>query len=171
MTTRVVFYSSKCQWSQKLLTYLEKNNITKYFMLINVDKTSVPKQITMVPTIVDETLNEPLEGKKAFEYILNLKFFNNPTNNVEIVKLLPPNPEIPEDTKAIKSFAPVLDLSNNDTRTENKMNDLFNNESAKFYEERKNTEIGKLSKDMKNARQFQEKELELLIKMRKQKLN
>lgn len=170
MSTRVIFYSNKCQWSQKLLTYLEKNNITKYFMLINVDTSSVPNQIKMVPTIVDETLSEPLEGKKAFEYILNLKFFNNPTNNIEVVKLLPPNPDIIEDIKAIKSFAPVLDLSNNDTRTENKMNDLFN-ESSNFYKERKDVEIGKLSKDMRNARQLQEKELELLIKMRKQKIN
>jgi hypothetical protein len=170
MPMRVIFYSAKCQFCQKLLIYIDKNNISKYFKLINIDTTSVPKQITVVPTIVDEELNEPMEGKKAFEYLLNLKFFNNPTNNVEIVKLLPPNPDIPEDTKAIKSFAPVLDLSTNDPRNENKMGELFtNNESAKFYEERKNQEVKKIAKEMSQARQIQEKELTLLIKMRQQK--
>jgi hypothetical protein len=64
---RVIFYSDQCDYSIKLLTYLDKNNIKSLFRLVNVDKITPPKEIDIVPTIVDTTLNQPLKGKKAFE--------------------------------------------------------------------------------------------------------
>ena len=107
---KVVFYSMKCEYSNKLLQYLEKNNITNLFKLICIDMVEAPKEIDIVPTIVDSELNQPMKGKDAFKYLLNLKYFNNPTNNVDYVKNLPPNPDIPEDTMANKTKMDSLEL-------------------------------------------------------------
>ena len=83
---RIIFYSDQCDYSIKLLTYLDKNNIKSLFKLINVDKITPPKEIDIVPTIVDTTLNH--------------------------VKELPTNPVIQEDDKAIKSETTNLNLDN-----------------------------------------------------------
>ncbi len=68
------------------------------------DKTAkVPKNITIVPTLIDTTIEAPMEGKKAFEYVINQKYFNHPTNNIEFTKNGVPVPTIEEDTKAASS--------------------------------------------------------------------
>ena len=84
-----------------MLEYLDKHKIRNMFKMINVDSNEIPKSITIVPTIIDVNLNQVLEGKKAFDYLVNMKYFNNPTNNIELVKELPGNPEIDIDEKAI----------------------------------------------------------------------
>lgn len=109
---RVVFYSDQCEYSKKLLAYLDKHNLRSHFKLINIDTIQPPKEIDIVPTILDEELNQPLKGKKAFEYILNIKYFNNPTNNIELVKYLPPNPDIKEDSKALSNNNNQLEFNN-----------------------------------------------------------
>jgi hypothetical protein len=129
---RVVFYSKKCEYSNKLIAYLEKNNIKNLFEFINIDETEPPDYIDLVPTIVDTKLNQPMKGKKAFEYLLNLKYFNNPTNNIEYIKELPTNPDIPEDDKAIQSKTQSLELSSsNNINNETNFNDLFINSEQK----------------------------------------
>jgi hypothetical protein len=112
MVMKVIFYSTKCEYSNKLLQYLEKNNISNLFKLVNIDIIEPPNGIDIVPTIIDTELNQPMKGKKAFEYIINLKFFNNPTNNVDYIKELPPNPEIPIDSMASKTKSDNLELEN-----------------------------------------------------------
>jgi hypothetical protein len=107
---KVVFYSTKCEYSNKLLQYLEKNNITSLFKLVNIDNIIPPKEIDIVPTILDTELNQPMKGKEAFKYLLNLKYFNNPTNNIDYIKDLPPNPDIPEDNMANKMKMDSLEL-------------------------------------------------------------
>lgn len=109
---KVIFYSDHCEYSKKLLAYLDKHNMRSYFKLINIDINPPPKEIDIVPTIIDEELNQPLKGKKAFEYILNIKYFNNPTNNIELVKYLPPNPDVKEDSKALSSNNNQLEFNN-----------------------------------------------------------
>ena len=65
------------------------------------EKTSrIPKHITIVPTVIDITIEAPMEGKKAFEYVINKKYFNHPTNNIEYTKNGVPIPTIEEDMKA-----------------------------------------------------------------------
>ena len=113
---KVIFYSDHCEYSKKLLAYLDKNNMRSFFKLINIDIVAPPTEIDIVPTIIDEELNQPLKGKKAFEYILNIKYFNNSTNNIELVKYLPPNPDVKEDSKAIS-------LNNNQLEFNNKISD------------------------------------------------
>jgi len=89
----------------KLIEYITKNNLNDYFNMICIDEniTKVPSNITVVPTIIDEDVEAPLEGKKAFEYVINQKYFNHPTNNTEFTKNGVPKPTIEEDKKAITS--------------------------------------------------------------------
>ena len=170
---KVVFYSEQCEYCKKLLGYLEKNNIKALFKLINIDKTQAPKEIDIVPTIIDTELNQPLKGKKAFEYLLHVKYFNNPTNNIEYVKELPPKPEIPEDVLAVKSETINLNLDTSANpfvvKTDSQINDLFKeNESTVFYEASKQMDISKSSQEMAQLRQIQDKKLQALLKMRGQ---
>ena len=80
----ILFYSNQCKFSEKLLEYIKKNNLEKYFKMINIDDDiKIPDNITIVPTIIDETIEAPLEGKDAFIYVVNQKFFNHPTNNID----------------------------------------------------------------------------------------
>ena len=108
---KVIFYSDNCQYCNNMLTYLDKNNIRSLFKLINIDVIDPPKEIDIVPTIIDTELTQPLKGKKAFDYLLNIKYFNNPTNNIDYIKDLPENPNIPEDDKAIQNNSLNLELS------------------------------------------------------------
>ena len=167
---KVVFYSEHCDYCKKLLVYLEKYNIKSLFKLINIDKTQAPKEIDIVPTIIDTELNQPLRGKKAFEYLLNIKYFNNPTNNIEYIKELPPNPEIPEDEKAVKSETINLNLDSSNPfviKSDSQINDLFKeNESSVFYEASKQLDVSQSSNEMVQLRQNQDKKLQTLLKMR-----
>ena len=116
---KILFYSNKCDYSRKILLYLEKNNIKESFKFINVDENKLPSDIKIVPTIIDTDLNEIMEGKKAFEYLSNIKYFNNPTNNIEYISKLPENPKIEEDKFATKIN---IGLELKDNNIENKTN-------------------------------------------------
>jgi hypothetical protein len=87
-----------------MLEYIQKNNIIKNFNMVNIDKLKViPKNITIVPTIIDPKIEAPLEGRKAFEFIINQKYFYNPTNNIDYwINNSIPKPIIDEDAKAIE---------------------------------------------------------------------
>lgn len=102
---RILFYSETCNFCLKLLEYIDKNNLGQYFKMICIDEKTakIPKNISVVPTIIDTSIEAPLEGKKAFEYVINQKYFNHPTNNVEFTKNGVPKPSIEEDNKAISS--------------------------------------------------------------------
>jgi hypothetical protein len=180
---KVVFYSEQCEYSKKLLAYLEKNNIKNLFKLVNIDETDVPNDIDVVPSIVDTELNQPMKGKKAFEYLLNLKYFNNPTNNVDYVKELPPNPNIPEDDKADKSKILNLELTStniNTVNTETILNDLFNNisknisleqdsesDARKFYDSTTNKSTEQAVQEMMSQRNIQDSKLAILMRMKR----
>jgi hypothetical protein len=174
---KVVFYSEQCEYCKKLLAYMDKYNINSLFKLINIDKTTAPKDIDIVPTIIDTELNQPLKGKKAFEYLFNIKYFNNPTNNIELIKEIPPNPNIPEDEKAIKSKSLNLEL-NQQSQSQESLNDVFKendvpvikietNESVNFHENNSNSTVSKATQEMVNARNVQDKKLSVLLQMRR----
>ena len=110
---KVIFYSNKCQYCNNMMLYLDKHNIKSMFKLFNIDEMEAPKEIDIVPTIVDTELNQSLKGKKAFEYLLNIKYFNNPTNNIDYIKNLPENPVIPEDEKALQKNSINLEINKN----------------------------------------------------------
>lgn len=155
---KVVFYSKKCEYSNKLIAYLEKNNIKNLFEFINIDETEAPDYIDIVPTIIDTKLNQPMKGKKAFEYLINLKYFNNPTNNIDYVKELPSNPNIPEDDKAIQSKISSLELgSSNTNNNETNFNDMFKDIPKNISLEQKVT----------NQHNVQNNKLAILMKIKK----
>jgi len=173
---KVVFYSEQCEYSKKLLAYLDKNNIKNLFKLVNIDKTDVPNNIDTVPSIVDTELNQPMKGKKAFEYLLNLKFFNNPTNNVEYIKELPPNPNIPEDDKAVKSKTLNLELDYTNINTSStdlfmtkleKSEDFLQNDAKKFHESILNKSTKQATQEMITHRNIQDNKLAILMKMKR----
>lgn len=122
---KVVFYSEQCDYCKKLLAYLDKYGIKSLFKLVNIDKVTAPKDIDIVPTIIDTELNQPLKGKKAFEYLLNIKYFNNPTNNIDYIKDIPMNPNIPEDDKAIKSKTLNLEINTQSQNIQDDFNEFF----------------------------------------------
>jgi len=169
---KVVFYSQQCEYCKKLIIYMDKYNITSLFKLIDIDKSTPPKDIDIVPTIIDSELNQPLKGKKAFEYLLNIKYFNNPTNNIEIVKEIPPNPYIPEDDKANKSKLLNLEI-NQKSQSNDNLNEMLIvdkielNESLDFHENNSNNTISKATQEMVNARNVQDKKLSVLLQMRR----
>jgi hypothetical protein len=175
---KVVYYSEQCEYSKKLLAYLDKNNIKNLFKFVNIDNTDVPDTIDKVPLIIDSNLNEPMKGKKAFEYLLNLKYFNNPTNNIEHVKELPANPNIPEDDKAIKSKTSSFELnSTNSTNnnTEMILNDLFNDslkkeyesDAKKFHDSVANNTTEQSTQKMMVQRKSQDNKLAILMRMKR----
>ena len=123
---KIIFYSVKCNYCNSMMEYLNKHNITLLFKLFNIDNNNPPDGIDVVPTIIDTELIQPLKGKKAFEYLLNIKYFNNPTNNIEYVKDIPLKPEIPEDNKAFSKNMINLEIDNK-TILPVKSNNIVNN--------------------------------------------
>ena len=125
----LLFYSEKCMLSKKLLEYINKNNLNEYFNLINIDKISnIPSNITVVPTIIDMIIEAPLEGQKAFEYVINKKYFNRPTNNIDYwINNNIPKPNIDEDTKAINRHNFNFASIDNQIETENNIPKVENN--------------------------------------------
>jgi hypothetical protein len=155
---KVIFYSKKCEYSTKMLSFLEKYNLTNNFKLIDIDNNSnIPKEITVVPTIIDSEINKPLESKEAFEYLLNLKYFNIKTNNIEYKKHIPDNPVIVEDK-----------LANNQLCTNIcEINKPIESEAEIFYNNNKNNNIAKQTDEMISARTAQNSKLSVLLRMRK----
>ena len=123
---KIIFYSDKCNYCSSMMEYLNKHNIISLFKLFNIDNNNPPDGIDVVPTIIDTELIQPLKGKKAFEYLLNIKYFNNPTNNIEYVKDIPLKPEIPEDDKAFSKNMINLEIDNK-TILPVKSNNIVNN--------------------------------------------
>jgi hypothetical protein len=125
---KIIFYSDKCEYCKKMFIYLEKHNILSIFKLINIDNNNYP-DIDIVPTIVDSELLEPMKGNKAFEYLLSIKYFNNPTNNIDYINQLPPNPKIVEDEKANKGTNNNLEIIENKEpiKPNNNMQKLLSN--------------------------------------------
>ena len=98
---KILFYSEKCNFSKEIIIQLKETEAYKEFTLINIDENKVPNKIKVVPTIVDSEIKNLLEGKKAFEYLFNKKYFNIPTNNIHLWKdKVLPIPDIIEDNLA-----------------------------------------------------------------------
>ena len=157
---KIIFYSDKCKFCKKLFEYLEKNNLIEIFKLINIDNTDVSHNIKIVPSIFDDQLNQIMEGKDAFLYLLNLKYFNNPTNNVNLTKFIPPNPIIKDDEFANKYKSNNLII---DTPTIKQSLETNNDVNTNYNHEFK--EIDDIYN--KETKQIIDKKLMLLMKMKK----
>ena len=154
-----LYYSESCNVCMQLIEYLEKNNIINQFRLIDISKNEKPREVDVIPTIIDTDLNQPQKGKQAFEYLLNIKYFNNPTNNIEYVKNIPPNPKIENDKLASIHKSDGLEI----------INEIFEikNDTQNFYNDNKDNELSKISQNMADERQKQEKTLSVLLRLKK----
>ena len=105
---KVLFYSEKCKFSKEIIKQIEDSKFSNEFKFLNIDKNETPEMIKVVPTIIDTNYKDLLEGKKAFEYLFNKKYFNIPTNNIHMWQdKIIPKPEIKED-KLAKSNDEIL---------------------------------------------------------------
>ena len=69
MDKNVIYYSQRCQYSQKILQAIKANDLD--FKLISIDfSDEIPDYITVVPSIVKK--NNLYTGKNAFDFIKNL---------------------------------------------------------------------------------------------------
>lgn len=129
----ILFYSDECKFSSRLLEYIKNNNLTDFFKLVDIDLLdTIPENINIVPTIIDSNIEAPLDGKKAFEYVINHKFFNYPTNNVDFWVNSPiPKPTIEEDNKALdKSKLTFFATLDDDNKVSNTSSNITNNKPS-----------------------------------------
>ena len=151
---KIIFYSNKCNYCIKVLTYLDTINCKSLFKLINIEEhlhnnnkikdillsvlepNSDNENITNLlinefnmPILIDSNLNQVLKGKDVFEYISNIKYFNISTNNIK--NIIPDNPIIMEDEKAIsKDNNCNLQIKNDQDLLNNK---IIPNKKFKYY--------------------------------------
>lgn len=144
---KIIFYSNECEYCNKLLEYLNKYNLNNIFKLIDINTIkTIPDYIDSVPTLIDSNLNQPIKNKQVFEYLINLKYFNNPTNNINLITTIE-NPKIINDSKAYQ----------------NSNNNLEINETTEFYDNNQENILDK----MKSSRRNQDTKLSLLLLKKK----
>ena len=168
---RILFYSESCNFCLKLLEYINKNNLEQYFKMICIDEKTakIPKHITIVPTVIDTTIESPMEGKRAFEYVINQKYFNHPTNNIEYTKNGIPIPTIEEDMKAgsSKSGNSFIFVDKNkeiDKEEKNNFDQVFNFKTSQT----KNVDVpdNKVNQ-LIEQRNVQDKKIQALMRLQK----
>ena len=123
---KVLFYSKKCKFSDQIIKKINESKFSSEFKMINIDNSDqVPEQIKVVPTIIDPELKDLLEGKKAFDYLNNKKYFDNSTNNFHLWKDKEiPIPKIDEDKLANQDedILEIQNIKNINEIKENKVN-------------------------------------------------
>mgnify|MGYP002846481341 CR=1 FL=1 len=106
---KVLFYSNNCKFCNELVSKINESNI-KDLKMVCIDENNSFENIKIVPTIIDSNYNEILEGKKAFDYINNKKFFDFPTSNILVWQEKEiPDPKIKNDKLAIDMNINSLD--------------------------------------------------------------
>jgi hypothetical protein len=123
---KVLFYSKKCKFSNQIINKINESKFSSEFKMINIDNSDqVPDQIKVVPTIIDPEFKDLLEGKKAFDYLNNKKYFDNSTNNFHLWKDKEiPIPKIDEDKFANQDedILEIQNIKNINEIKENKVN-------------------------------------------------
>ena len=119
---KVLFYSEKCKFSNEIIKQIEKSKFATEFKFVNIDSNNTPEMIKVVPTIIDTNYKDLLEGKRAFEYLYDKKYFNISTNNIHLWKdKVLPKPEIKENMLA-KNNDDILNetIENNEEKSVDK---------------------------------------------------
>ena len=66
----ILFYSNNCIHCKELAQLLYKSPLYEKFQKVCIDDLStIPKEITEIPTIIVPRINRPLKGKEAFHWI------------------------------------------------------------------------------------------------------
>lgn len=69
MSKSVLFYSNKCKHSLKAIELIKKNNININLVSIDNKNIKLPTFLKVVPTIIEEGSNSPLEGEFVFKWL------------------------------------------------------------------------------------------------------
>ena len=111
----ILLYNDKCDNCKKILLYINNNNLTINFKLLNINLKNNEKKKKfdnfILPLVIDKKLTKPIDGNNIIEYLKNLKYFNNPTNNIEFINYNFINkPNIEEDSKALSNNNNYLNI-------------------------------------------------------------
>ena len=79
MSNSVLFYSNKCQHSKKALDIINKNNINIKLVSIDDKNVKLPSFLKVVPTIIQQGNDRPLEGDFVFKWLERSKSQNTNT--------------------------------------------------------------------------------------------
>ena len=79
-----IYYSSQCIHSDKVIKLIETEKLINEFNFIQLEthRDKFPSYITSLPTIIAPNLSKPLVGVECINWILNRKYFNQTTNNI-----------------------------------------------------------------------------------------
>ena len=137
---KVLFYSNNCKFCNEIVSKINESNI-KDLKMVCIDENNSFENIKIVPTIIDSDYNEILEGKKAFDYINNKKFFDFPTSNILVWQEKEiPDPKIKNDKLAID-----ININSLDDINFNK-SELKSNLSESCLSENSNDNVNRLNK-------------------------
>lgn len=79
----ILFYSEHCNYCKKLIVLINKKKLIDKFKFICVDTNiNLPTDIKKVPTMLVNDIDCVLEGKYAFEWVVNKDYFYLKTNNI-----------------------------------------------------------------------------------------
>lgn len=65
----ILYYSSNCKHSQNFLLTVKRKNVVGKFSFLNINKVSIPKYITTVPTVILVREKRKIEGMEALDWI------------------------------------------------------------------------------------------------------
>jgi hypothetical protein len=85
----LLFYSKKCKTCEMFINTCHNNNVLKYLKLVCIDdniSTYSAKGLKLVPTLIIQGNNTPIEGKNVFAWLENL-LNTIKINNNESVKI------------------------------------------------------------------------------------
>jgi hypothetical protein len=69
MSKSILFYSNKCKHSKKAIDMINKNSINIQLVSIDDKSIKVPSFLKVVPTIIEQGSEQPLEGDFVFKWL------------------------------------------------------------------------------------------------------
>jgi len=86
-----LYYKNNCYASINILNIIRSNNLLINCLLVNIDNSNIPDNITNIPAIIVSNINNPLYNDDAINWINNIKFFNQTTNNINKNNVIMPS--------------------------------------------------------------------------------
>jgi hypothetical protein len=69
MSKSILFYSNKCKHSKKAIDIINKNRINIQLVSIDDKRIKLPSFLKVVPTIIEQGSQQPLEGDFVFKWL------------------------------------------------------------------------------------------------------
>lgn len=118
MSNSVIFYSKKCKYSSKALKIISENNIPIKSICIDDKSIELPSFLKVVPTIIEQGTDRPLEGDFVFKWLQSrIKKTINGSNTSTNSQITSSNPQL---------------TSNNPQTDNSKIQPFFSNEMSGY---------------------------------------